>query len=71
MTLLVHGMGCPMCANNVDKQLLAVKGVQSVRVSLATGEVVVGVSARNPPTREQLAQAIDRSGYTLVKIAGR
>src|SRR5687767_10611786 len=23
-TLVVHGMGCPMCANNIDKQLLRI-----------------------------------------------
>ena len=67
-TLVVHGMGCPQCSSNVDKQLLAVKGVQQVHVNLGTGQVTVAVSAQQPPTERQLAAAIKKSGYTLVRI---
>src|SRR5882724_8189072 len=49
-TLVVHGLSCPQCASNVDKQLLAVKGVQQVNVNLGTGQVVVLVSQNQPPT---------------------
>ena len=67
-TLVVHGMGCPLCANNVDKQLLKVPGVEDVWVNLRNGQVVVAVSRQNPPTRDQLSRAVDQSGYTLVRI---
>ena len=67
-TLVVHGMSCPQCSGNVDKQLLAVKGVQRVAVNLGTGEVTVLVSREQPPTGRQLAAAIKKSGYTLVRI---
>jgi copper chaperone len=67
-TFLVHGMSCPLCANNVDKQLLAVMGVERVSVNLGTGKVTVRVSASNRPTRAQLAEAISNSGYTVVRI---
>ena len=67
-TLLVHGMGCPQCSSNVDKQLLAVKGVQNVHVNLGDGKVTVGLSQEEPPTARQLAAAIKKSGYTLVRI---
>ena len=67
-TLLVHGMGCPQCANNVDRQLLKVPGVESVKVDMGTGNVTVDLSPSNPPTREQLAKAIDETGFTLVSI---
>jgi len=67
-TLLVHGLSCPQCASNVDKQLLAVKGVEQVNVNLGTGQVVVQVSPDQPPTGSQLAAAVKKSGYTLVRI---
>ncbi len=67
-TLVVHGLSCPQCASNVDKQLLAVKGVQQVNVNLGTGQVVILVSQNQPPTGTQLAAAVKKSGYTLVRI---
>src|SRR3954466_7042272 len=67
-TLLVHGLSCPQCSSNVDKQLLAVKGVQEVHVNLGTGQVVVLVNKDQPPTGVQLADAVKKSGYTLVRI---
>src|SRR6476660_5893844 len=67
-TLLVHGLSCPQCASNVDKQLLAVSGVQQVHVNLGNGQVVVLVSPDRPPTGAQLAAAVKKSGYTLVRI---
>jgi copper chaperone CopZ len=67
-TLVVHGLSCPQCASNVDKQLLAVKGVQQVNVNLGNGQVVVLVSKDQPPTGAQLAAAVKKSGYTLIRI---
>ena len=67
-TLWVIGMGCPLCANNVDQQLMKIKGVEKVDLNLGTGEVKVALAESNRPTREQLANAIRNSGFTLVKI---
>lgn len=67
-TLTVRGMGCPLCANNIDRQLLKVNGVQRVQVDLGSGKVFVQFKTTNTPTRDQLGQAIVRSGYTLVRI---
>ena len=67
-TLIVHGLGCPLCAHNIDKQLLALPGVETVRVDLGSGSVFVTMAAENGPTSEQLAAAVEQSGYTLVRI---
>jgi copper chaperone CopZ len=67
-TLIVHGLSCPQCASNVDKQLLAVKGVQQVHVNLGNGQVVLLLDKNQPPTGTQLASAVKKSGYTLVRI---
>jgi copper chaperone CopZ len=67
-TLWVLGMGCPQCSNNVDEQLLKVRGVESAKVDLATGKVKVALADTDRPTRQQLAKAITDSGFTLRKI---
>jgi copper chaperone len=66
--LTVHGLGCPLCAHNVDEQLTAVKGVKDVEVDLGTGNITVGLADASRPTPAQLAAAVDRSGFTLVRI---
>ena len=68
-TLVVHGMGCPLCANNVDKQLLKVSGVEKVNVDLGSGKVKVSfASGVARPSDDKLAKAVANSGYTLVRI---
>lgn len=64
----VNGMGCPLCANNVDSQLKKVPGVEDVKINLGTGIVNVRLSSCGPSTQAQLEQAIDRTGFTLVRI---
>lgn len=66
--LYVKGMSCPLCANNIDKQLLRVPGVQSVSVDLGSGLVLARLTPNNSPTREQLVGAIVQSGFTLDRI---
>lgn len=67
-TLIVHGMSCPLCANNVDKQLLDVRGVASVHVDMGTGEAKVWFAPGAKVTRRQLADAVDKSGFTLAEV---
>ena len=66
--LYVSGMSCPLCATNIDKQLLRVPGVQKVSVDLGKGLVLARLAPSNPPTRDQLAGAIAQSGFTLDRI---
>jgi copper chaperone CopZ len=67
--LIVNGLSCPLCATNVDKQLLAIPGVSDVRVDLGSGEVTLAFSPLMPhPSRADLRRAVADSGYTLVDI---
>ena len=68
VTMVVRGMSCPKCADNIDLQLRSVRGVRDVAIDLGAGEVKVAVDPMVPPTRSQLAQAIRRSGFSLVSI---
>ncbi len=69
-TLVVHGMGCPLCASNVDLQLARVKGVEKVSVDMSSGrvEVALAEAPKSRPSRAALTQAIKDSGFTLVRI---
>lgn len=68
-TLLVNGMSCPKCANNINLRMSSVPGVESVNVDLGRGEVRVGfMKGQVYPSRLTLARAIDESGFTLTEI---
>lgn len=68
VTVIVHGMGCPLCANNVDRQLLALNGFRSVGVDLGTGEVKLDLWGPLRPSRSEIARAVRDSGFTLREI---
>ena len=68
VTLIVHGMSCPLCASNVDKQLLEVPGVTNALVDMGTGEVRVRFAPNARVTRKQLEVAVHRSGFTLAEV---
>lgn len=63
---VVNGMGCPLCANNVEKQLRSVPGVERVTINLGTGIVAATLSPSNPPSQAVLERAVRDSGFTLV-----
>jgi copper ion binding protein len=62
-TWTVTGMTCGHCVASVTEELSEVEGVEDVRVTLETGEVVVTSSA--PLTREAVATAVGEAGYQL------
>lgn len=67
-TLTVHGLACPLCAHNIDKQLLKVSGVQNVDVDLGSGLVKVRFVDGTQPSDKELAAAVEAGGFTLNKI---
>lgn len=67
-TLTVQGLSCPLCASNVDKQLLKVPGVQDVSVDLGAGLVKVRFDPAAAPSEATLRKAVEDSGYTLAGI---
>jgi copper chaperone CopZ len=70
-TLYVNGMGCPLCATNIDLQLERVKGVQTVNVDLGVGKVDLTLGGKERPSPARLARAVEDAGFTLVKIETR
>ncbi|KGP75833.1 hypothetical protein JT05_08455 [Desulfosporosinus sp. Tol-M] len=61
--LKVEGMTCTHCKLRVEKALLVVSGVESVKVDLASNEALVTGDAE----RTKLIKAIEDAGYTVEK----
>lgn len=66
--LEVHGLSCPLCANNLDKELLRVPGVQAVAVDIGTGMVRLDLARGAEVQRSDIDGAVRRSGFTLVSV---
>lgn len=60
-TIKVSGMKCPMCVKHVNNALTAVKGVQSVVVSLSDGTAVI--TSNRQLSEDELKNAIVATGY--------
>ena len=63
-TYRVEGMTCDHCVHAVTTELLLVPGVEAVRVDLGAGKVVVTSAA--PLTDDDVREAVDEAGYTLI-----
>jgi mercuric ion binding protein len=66
--LTIHGMSCPLCANNINGRLMKEDGVQKVQIDMKTGLVTVFFEADNAPTSVALKRAVKESGFTLKEI---
>lgn len=67
-TLYVNGLGCPLCATNVDKQLKRVPGVDQARVDLGEGRILLKFSSGTHPSEQQLVKAVTDAGFTFVRL---
>jgi copper chaperone CopZ len=69
-TLVVRGLSCPKCANNVNLQLDKVEGVAETHIDMGKGEVRVVFEPLVPthPSKARLARAITDAGFTIVDI---
>ncbi len=61
----VDGLACPFCAYGVEKQLQKLDGVQSVKVDIAKGNVVVTMKDNQRLQRKHAEQAVKKAGFSL------
>ena len=64
-TWQVTGMTCGHCVASVTEELLEIPGVDDVRVTLESGEVVVTSTASVDPAA--IEAAVVEAGYALVR----
>jgi copper chaperone len=60
----VRGMTCAHCVASVTEELLELDGVESVDVTLATGEVLVASTIPLDPAA--VSAAVEEAGYSIV-----
>lgn len=68
VVLTVHGLSCPLCANNLDGQLAKVDGVEGASIDLKTGAVTVRLAEAHLVTSGDLAGAVKNAGFTLKAV---
>jgi len=66
--LWVNGLGCPLCASNIDHQLKRVRGVKAISVDLGVGVVKLNLIQGRQPSPYTLGEAVEDAGFTLVKV---
>lgn len=67
-TLTVGGLGCPLCASNIENKLSGIDGVEGVSVDLAEGLVTVKLWGPYRPSPAKLAKAVRDSGFKPTRI---
>lgn len=69
--LYVNGLGCPLCATNIDMQLLRMRGVEGATIDLGSGTVLVSLAGERRPSPHDFSETVLDAGFTLVKIEPR
>lgn len=60
----VKGMSCPLCAENIQRQLAFDSRIAGSRVDMGTGNVYIDFAAGQTVPADDLAKAIDNAGFT-------
>lgn len=68
VVLEVQGLSCPLCAHNLDGQLVKIEGVEEATIDLGSGTVAVQLAEGHTVSRERLAKAVHDAGFTLTEI---
>lgn len=63
----VNGMGCPSCAQGLDKKFRDVKGIKNLKVELETGLLTFSVPSENALSPEEVNNRVNKAGYTVVE----
>lgn len=64
-TFRVDGLACPFCSYGIEKQLKAIAGVNSIKISIKNGTVTVTMKAGTRLTRARAGQAVRDAGFTM------
>ncbi|MBK7429061.1 MAG: cation transporter [Saprospiraceae bacterium] len=65
----VDGMGCPFCANGLEKAFRNVEGIRQFNIDLEGGTMQFLVPSETNYTPEQVVKTVDKAGYTATKVS--
>ena len=66
LKLIIEGMHCASCANNIEKGLKKVSGVKEASVSLMLKKGILEVE--DSVSENELKKAVARAGYKVTRI---
>ena len=66
--LKVNGMVCPFCAYGLEKRLGEIASVDAVLIRISDGLVQIRTKENQELTDEVLADAVKKSGFSLIEI---
>jgi copper chaperone CopZ len=69
-TISVKGMQCAACASHVSESLQAIPGVAKAQADATKAVAVVTAKANTNPSPKALWEAVEKAGYTPLKIVG-
>ncbi len=64
-TLYADGLACPFCAYGIEKQLIAIEGVETVETDLKAGTVTITMHDGAPLDEPVARKAVEAAGFTL------
>lgn len=62
--VMVKGMSCPQCANNIKDIMERIDGIDQARVDLGTGRVLIAFTQGQTVDEDQLILAVKDAGFT-------
>ena len=61
----VDGLACPFCAYGVEKKLSSIEGVESIKVDIVKGQVIVTMTDDIALTELVAGTKVEQAGFTL------
>ena len=61
----IIGLDCASCGKNLENKLLALKGINDVRINIAYKKIFLKFT--NDITEEEIIQQIEKSGYSVYR----
>ncbi|MEM9348404.1 MAG: heavy-metal-associated domain-containing protein [Planctomycetota bacterium] len=69
--VMVKGMSCPQCANNIKDIMERVDGIDQARVDLGAGRVLVAFAEGATISEDELLIAVEDAGFTPGEVSYR
>jgi len=64
-TAQVDGLACPFCAYGIEKQLMRIKGVESVETDIKSGLVIIIMQPGAALHEADANRAVEAAGFTM------
>jgi len=64
----VDGLSCPFCAYGLEKKLIGIDGVASIKIDIDQGMAILTISENKIITEEEIRKVVKQAGFTPKKI---